>query len=74
MQTSRNAALYVQGATQLAGFQTAKSENSKRRTFELFGEDVCYEFLSLAGESFGRLGKEAARFLCNLSEVATYDG
>ena len=33
-----------------------------------------YEFLPVAGESFRRLGNDAARFLNDLGEVAASDG
>ena len=57
------AASYARGASRQAGFAAAKAETNKRRAFELFGDGAGYEFLLLAGESFGRLGKDASRFL-----------
>ena len=51
-----------------------KAETSKRRAFVLFGDGAGYEFLPLAGESFGRLGKDASCFLNDLGEVAASDG
>ena len=68
------AASYVQGASQLAGFSAAKAERVSIALFKLFGDGAGYEFLLLAGESFGRLGEEAARFLSDLVEVAASDG
>ena len=50
-------ALYILGASQLAGFAAVKAENHTRRAFELFGDGAGYAFLPLAGESFGRLGR-----------------
>ena len=38
------------------------------------GDGAGYEFLLLTGESFGRLGKDAARFLSDLVDVAASDG
>ena len=67
------AASYLQAASNLARFAAAKAETSKRRAFELFGDGVGYEFVLLAGESFGRSGKEAARFLFNLLKTAASD-
>ena len=66
------AASYARGASQQAGFAAAKV--SKRRAFELFVDGSGYEFLPLAGVSFGRLGKDAARFLNDLGEVAALNG
>ena len=68
------AASYARGASQQAGFAAAKAETRKRRTFELFYDGPGYEFLQLASESFGRLGKDASRFLNDLGEVAASDG
>ena len=68
------AASYARGASQQAGFAAAKAEANKRRAFEIFGDGAGYEFLPLAGESFGRLGKDASRFLNDLGEVAASDG
>ena len=60
----------TEGASQLAGFVAAKSKANTRLRFELFGDGADYDFLPLAGESFGRLCKEAARFLPDRGEVA----
>ena len=70
------AASYVRGASRQAGFAAAKAETSKCLAFELFGDGAAmnYEFLLLAGESFGRLGKDAARFLHDLGAVTASDG
>ena len=54
-------------------FAAAKAETDKLRAFELFVDVAGYVFLPLAGESFRRLGKEAARFLSDLSKVAASD-
>ena len=67
------AALYVQGTSQLARFAASKAETHQRRAFELFGDGASYEFLLLADDSFERLGKEAARFLHGVGEVAVFD-
>ena len=67
-------ASYARGASRQAGFAAAKAETNKRRAFGLFSDCVGYEFLPLAGESFGRLGKDAARFLIDFSDVAASDG
>ena len=50
------AASCARGASRQAGFAAAKAETSKCHAFEL-GDGAGYEFLPLAGESFGRLGK-----------------
>ena len=68
------AASYVQGASQLAGFAAAEAETNKRHAFEVFGAGAGYEFLPLADKCFGRLGRELARLLSDLSEVAAFDG
>ena len=54
------AASHIQGVSQLAGFVAAKAETDKRHAFELFGDGSGYEFLPLAGKSFGRVGKGTA--------------
>ena len=68
------AASYARGASRQAGFAAATAETNKRRAFEVFGDSAGYEFLPLAGESFGRLGKDASRFFNDLGEVAASDG
>ena len=68
------AASYARGASRQAGFAAAKAETSKRCAFELFVDSAGYAFLPLAGETFGRLGKDASRFLNDLGEVAASDG
>ena len=52
--THAAAASYAQGALQHAGLAAANAEITKRRAFELYNGGVGYEFLLLAGESFGR--------------------
>ena len=59
---------------QNAGFTAAKVETNTRRAFELCSDGRGYEFLPLAGKSSGKLGKESARFLSDLGEVAASDG
>ena len=71
-ETKRGA--FARGASRQARFAAAKAETKKRRAFEVFGDSAGYEFLPLAGESFGRLGKDASRFLYDLGEVAASDG
>ena len=46
----------------------------KGERFERLSDVAGYEFVPLAVESFGRLGKEAARFLDDLGDVAAADG
>ena len=72
--THSAAASYARGASRQAGFAAAKAETSKRRAFELFGDGAGYDFLPLAGDSIGRLGKDASRFLNDLGGVAASDG
>ena len=44
----------VKVVSQHAGFAAAaKDEINKRRTFEFFSDGASYDFLPLAGESFG---------------------
>ena len=61
---------YVQDASQLYGFAASQAVTNQRRAFELFGDEAGYEFLFLAGESYGRFDEEAAGFLFNRCEVA----
>jgi hypothetical protein len=68
------AATYAQRASQEAGSAAALAETRKRQAFERFGDGAGYEFVPLAVESFGRLGKDAARFLNDLGDVAAADG
>ena len=68
------AASYVHGTSRLARFAAGKSETNKRRAIELYIDGTGCELLPLAGESFERLGEEAARFLSDLREVAASDG
>ena len=51
-----------------------ETETSKRFAFELFCDGVGCEFVLLAGEIFGSLGKEAVYFLSDLSEIGDRDG
>ena len=67
------AALYVQCASQHAALAVKKAGTHKCRAFDLLGDGAGYGLLLLAGESFRRLGKEAACFLSDLGEVAAYD-
>ena len=46
----------------------------KRRNFNAIGHDVGYDFIPLAGESFGWWGLEASRFLSDLGDVAAAGG
>ena len=62
------AASYSEGAKQLARSAVAKAGTNKCRVCELFSDSAGYEFLSLTGEYFGSLRKEAALFLFDLSE------
>ena len=63
--------MYISAASQLAGFTAAKAETNKRCAFEPFSDEAGYEYLPLAGEYFGRLGKEAAGLLSHFGDVAT---
>ena len=47
---------------------------AKLREFRLHGDGAGYDFVPLATETFGRLGKAAARFLSDLGEFAAGDG
>ena len=54
--------------------QIEQAAGAKMREFRLHGDGAGYDFVPLATESFGRLGKAAARFLSDLGEVAARDG
>ena len=61
-------------ASQEAGYVAAIAETRKCQAFERFGDGADYEFLPLAVESFGLLGKEVARFRNDLGDIAAVDG
>ena len=52
----------------------AKGRDHNALRFELFCDGAGYEFVPLAGECFGRLGKEAPCFLSDLGEIAASGG
>ena len=68
------AASYARGASQEAGSAAALAETRQRQAFERFGDGACYKLVPLAVEYFGRHGKEAARFLNDLGDVAAANG
>ena len=57
------------GASQDAEFTAALAE-TRKLVLERFGDGAGYEFVPLGVESFGRLGKDATRFLNKLVDVA----
>ena len=57
-----------------AGFAAAQAERLKHTDFEQFSTGEGYEFVPLAIESKGRLGREASRFLSELGDIAASDG
>ena len=63
----------IPGASQLPGFASAKAETTERRAFELFGDGAYYECLQVAGEVFGRLGKDAVHVLSDPGDVVASD-
>ncbi len=65
------AASYVREAARTTGSAAAKAEHDKRREFRAHGENAGYDFVPLAVESFGRLGRAASRFLSELGDVAS---
>jgi hypothetical protein len=58
------------GAASRSAGTAAVVERIKRRAFETLGEDSGYDFVPLAPESYGSLGKTALAFL---SELGTMD-
>jgi hypothetical protein len=68
------ASSYLPGASRTAGFAAARAERLKHADFEQFGSGAGYEFVPLAMESYGRLGRDASRFLSELGDIAASDG
>ena len=56
------------------GCAAERMERKKRSEFERFGSGAGYDFVPLAMESYGRLGREASRFLSDLGDIAASDG
>ena len=65
---------YLACASQTAGYAAERMERKKRSEFERFGSGAGYDFVPLAMESHGRLGREASRFLSDLGDIAASDG
>ena len=68
------ASAYLPGAARTAGFAAARAERLKHTDFEQFGSGVSYDFVPVAMESYGRLGRAASRFLSALGDFAASDG
>ena len=65
---------YLTCASQTAGYAAEGMERKKRSDFERFVLGAGYDFVPLAMESYGRLGREASRFLSDLGDIAASDG
>jgi len=68
--THPSAPTYVGAASRAAGAAAKVAERTKRRAFEALGEGAGYDFVPLAMESYGRLGKTALAFLSDLGTAA----
>lgn len=73
--THPSASTYVRRAAAETGFAAERAALEKHRNFkEIAGDGAGYQFVPLAMESYGRLGREAARFLGELGHVAAENG
>ena len=61
---------YVKDAAAAPGVAAAGAEGDKRRGLPAAGSDNAFEFVPLAVETYGRLGKAALAFLSRLGDVA----
>ena len=62
-------------ASKHGGHAASKAEQRKVSDFRrIAGDGAGYTFVPLAMESYGRLGKEAARFLGKLGDIAALEG
>lgn len=68
------AASYVREASRTTGWAAEMAEQRKWRQFQEFGRNSPVEFKPLAGESYGRIGKEAARFIKELGDIVEASG
>jgi hypothetical protein len=64
------AATYAARAAATTGAAAAIAERKKRDTFAAMGDGAGYDFVPLATESYGRLGKTALAFLSELGSTA----
>ena len=65
---------YVARAALTPGATNFQAEQRKRREFQQFGAGAGFDFIPLATETFGRLGREASRFLSDLGDIAAENG
>jgi hypothetical protein len=68
------AASYVSKAAREAGSAAEQAEKRKRQQIREFGEGSAFEFVPLACESYGRLGKEASLFISALGDTVESSG
>jgi hypothetical protein len=68
------ASSYVAAASAETGSAAAQAERRKRRDFATFGQGSAFEFMPLAVESYGRLGRAASLFLSQLGDAAALHG
>ncbi len=61
-------------ASRETGYAAAEAERAKWRDWNERGDGAGYEFVPLACESFGRMGRQAAGFLSQLGDVAAAGG
>jgi hypothetical protein len=65
---------HVRAAARTTGAAALKAARMKVSAFRAHQGACEYEFVPLAGETYGRLGVEAARFLSQLGDVAAEGG
>ena len=74
MVTHPAAASYAREASRNSGVAAARAEQEKLREFRALGSGAGFDFVPFALESFGRLGRDASRFLSELGSAAEANG